>query len=186
MGSQGGDTEQEVERTLRNTRRRYTVFYLQRNGGEASLEDVVDRVTEWENNGKRTAKRNSRRKSVYSSLYQRHLPKLMELGIITYDRNERTVSLTEAGERISLKVPTHDHDCRSFSRLFIGLGGLSAVVLAFGALEVVSDLFTYAVVSVSLTAVLVLASVQFYDYLSWREVFERKGPDYVVEVEEEL
>ncbi|WP_135535484.1 DUF7344 domain-containing protein [Halostella pelagica] len=186
MGAELEDMEVSMDRVkkeLRNSRRRYTLFYVKNNDGSASLDDVVDKITAWENNGEVPESKTSHRKSVYSSLYQRHLPRLVELGILSYNRENRTLSLTEVGEQISLKVATHDHDCRSFSKLFFALGILNAVILLLGGLKVVSPLAVFTWGSIIITVFLILALLQFYDYRSWKRAFENKGPDYVVEID---
>lgn len=177
--------KEEIKKALRNPRRRYTVYYVKNNGGEAALEEVVDGITKWEQNGRITANRTSQRKSVYSSLYQNHLPKLVDLEVISYDRSDRVLSLTEVGERLSLKFPTHDHDCRSFANLFLGVVSLHEIALLLGWLEWISYFFVFSASLLGFGIFIVVYYKQSKDYKSWKATFEQQGPDYIVEIEEE-
>jgi len=178
-------SKREIRKILRNPRRRYTIHYIKRNGGEAPLDEVVDKVTEWENNGTEVERSAPERKSVYSSLYQRHLPKLVDMGILSYDTVERKLALTDAGDRLVLQMPTERHDCRSFSSLFLGMGSLSTLVLVLAWVGQLPTSFMFTFLGVLLVVFLVLSSFQIREYNSWKQKFERKGPDYIVEIDDE-
>jgi hypothetical protein len=42
----------------------------------------------------------NKRQSVYVSLHQTHLPKLHELGIVTYDADSKAVTLSESAHEV--------------------------------------------------------------------------------------
>jgi hypothetical protein len=76
---------------LGNRRRRYVVFYLHEAGGPVHLEALAEQIAAWIEGV--PIERLSREvyQSVYVSLYQSHLPKLAEAGVIEYDEEEKHV-----------------------------------------------------------------------------------------------
>jgi hypothetical protein len=84
---------------LQNSRRRETIRCLQEMGGEAEFSDVVEAVAGREFDCEPHELEYDKRKTVYTSLYQTHLPKLQDAGIVEYDRRGGYVRLTDvAGE----------------------------------------------------------------------------------------
>jgi len=80
---------------LSNTRRRMVLYYLREYGAPASVQEIAERIAALENEIPPEELSRQQRKRVYVSLYQTHLPKLNEAGIIEYDDNEGMVSLTD-------------------------------------------------------------------------------------------
>jgi len=76
-------------------RRRELLRALDRVDGEASVGDLTAEIAAGEH-GEDAAARE--RKTVYVSLYQTHIPRLAEAGVLVYDAREKTVRLTERGE----------------------------------------------------------------------------------------
>lgn len=85
---------------LSNSRRRYVLYYLNQESGPIKLTDLAEHVAAWENEtdvdslGKKESKR------VYVSLYQTHIPKLAEAGLVEYDKEEGRVSLAPEATEI--------------------------------------------------------------------------------------
>ncbi|MFC6989123.1 hypothetical protein ACFQJD_11150 [Haloplanus sp. GCM10025708] len=91
--------EGEIHDVLRNDRRRLVLERLRNRGGSETVAELAEFVAAVEA-GTSPPPRNVRQ-SVYVSLHQTHLPKLDELGIVTYDPNEKTVSLAAGAERVA-------------------------------------------------------------------------------------
>jgi hypothetical protein len=96
VGSASGEPldEDTVFDILSNRRRRQIIYYLQEHGGEAPLREVANAVAGWEEGeapGDVTEKQSRR---VYVSLYQSHVPRLTEVGLVEHD-DSGTVRLTD-------------------------------------------------------------------------------------------
>lgn len=91
-------TKTEIFTVLKNPRRRKTLEYLEGNDGAADLGDLAESLAARENDIEVEALSSTQRKRVYISLYQVHLPKMDDLGVIEFDKHRGTIELTEAGE----------------------------------------------------------------------------------------
>lgn len=74
-------------------RRRLTLRYLRRNGPEASLSTLATRIAAHENAEPVDAVTSDQRKRVYIALYQSHLPKLDDAGVVDFDSRRGSVEL---------------------------------------------------------------------------------------------
>lgn len=82
---------------LQNSRRRALLKVLKDLGGDASLREVVRRITNLEGSGYDKGLS----KSIHISMLQTHLPKLERAGIIKYDEYTNTVHLHELSGEFS-------------------------------------------------------------------------------------
>jgi DNA-binding transcriptional ArsR family regulator len=87
--------EYEIHTILANPRRREALRELGSRPGTITVRELADVIAESES-GSSPAPSNVR-DSVYISLHQTHLPKLHELGIVDYDRENRSVELLTPG-----------------------------------------------------------------------------------------
>lgn len=95
-GSMSPDLVFEI---LSNTRRRMMLYYLSQNEGQATIQELAEQIAALENDVPVDELRRRQRKRVYVSLYQTHVPKLEDSGIVEYDDESGEVRLTErAGE----------------------------------------------------------------------------------------
>lgn len=81
----------EAYDVLQNDRRRRVLERLGEEVGGARLDDLADGLATTE--ADESPPPDGLRESVYNSLHQTHLPKLEGLGLVTYDRERKTVSL---------------------------------------------------------------------------------------------
>jgi len=88
-------SKDELFQILSNSRRRYIIYYLSQGGNELSLKSLATKIAAVESDVSESDITSDERQRVYISLYQTHLPKLEEAGIVTYDEDERTVALTD-------------------------------------------------------------------------------------------
>ncbi|AEH24903.1 DUF7344 domain-containing protein [Pyrococcus yayanosii] len=82
---------------LGNDRRTWIIEFLQKNGKEAEISELVDYITKIEGN---TSRRH--RKSVYVSLVQTHLPKLKREGIVEIKRG--TIRLLQVPDDVNAYI----------------------------------------------------------------------------------
>ena len=76
-------------------RRRELLRIVDRAGGEMTVGDITNELA-IDEYGENAAARE--RKTVYVSLHQTHIPRLVEAGVLSHDGREKTVRLTERAE----------------------------------------------------------------------------------------
>jgi hypothetical protein len=94
--------ENEVYDILRNERRRNVLRLLTDRGDGTTIGDLADRIAEQESG--ESPPPGDTRQSVYVSLHQTHLPKLANLGVVDYDREERTVELQPVADEVVARL----------------------------------------------------------------------------------
>jgi hypothetical protein len=88
-------SKDELFQILSNSRRRYIIYYLARADEPVSLNRLATKIAATESDTSESEVTSEERQRVYISLYQTHLPKLEQSGIVTYDEDERIVSLID-------------------------------------------------------------------------------------------
>lgn len=154
----GEATEPSVDvifEVLKNERRRRVIEYLREHDEPAVLGDVAEHIAALENDKDEAAITYAERKRVYVGLYQCHLPKMDDMGIVNFNRARGRIELTEQAPHL---VPYLDgpESGRKWYRYYgsIVLGGLGLYGLALTEL-----LPTTATVQVALVAVLLAVAV---------------------------
>ncbi|WP_199174946.1 DUF7344 domain-containing protein [Halegenticoccus soli] len=84
---------------LQNQRRRRVLKYMQGREGPVDMRDVAEQVAAWEHDTTVEALTSDERQRVYIALYQSHLPKLDEKGILEYNQSRGLVERTPLAER---------------------------------------------------------------------------------------
>lgn len=80
---------------LKNQRRRRVLRYLEEESETVDLGTLAEELAAEENDKSPRALSSSERKRVYISLYQCHLPKLDDAGVIDFESNRGTISRTD-------------------------------------------------------------------------------------------
>lgn len=124
-----------VFRLLSNPRRRYVLYYLREQGGQARLEELTRSLAAWETDKSPAELEDADEKRVYVSLYQTHVPKLEEHGVVEYDTDSTVVSLTDAASQIDQYL-TVDRSALPWQAAYVVLATLAVVVTALVSLEV--------------------------------------------------
>lgn len=93
-------SKDELFHLLQNQRRRRVLLYLQDTDGEVSMRDIAEQVAAWENDTTVAALGSNERQRVYIALYQSHLPKLDDAGVLTYDQQRGIVSRTQLADQL--------------------------------------------------------------------------------------
>jgi hypothetical protein len=119
--------EDTVFDILSNRRRRQIIYYLQEHGGEAPLREVANAVAGWEEDETPDNVTEKQSRRVYVSLYQSHVPRLSEVGLIEQD-DTGVIRLTD---RIRLLDPyLNPHDEGPTWQVYYLAVGLAGVLLA--------------------------------------------------------
>ena len=86
---------------LRNSRRRRALRYLfTTDDRTATVGELSEHIASIENDTDTTLITSKQRKRVYIGLYQTHLPKLADLGMIEYERGRGIVTLLRRAEQV--------------------------------------------------------------------------------------
>lgn len=132
MATQKQDTLEagQIHDILRNDRRRLAIKCLRENSGQLTVRDLSEDVATRET-GESPAPRDKRR-SVYVSLHQTHLPKLDDLDIVRYDTDSKEVELRDRATEVTTYmevVPRYGITWAEYY-LILGLLGFGTVLSA--------------------------------------------------------
>ncbi|WP_458189729.1 DUF7344 domain-containing protein [Haladaptatus sp. NG-WS-4] len=97
---------------LQTQRRRFALRYLKDTDGPVEMRDIAEQVAAWENNTTVRALSSNQRQRVYIALYQSHLPKLDNEGIIEYNKSRGVVERGPLADQFDpyLDLPGDDTD----------------------------------------------------------------------------
>jgi DNA-binding transcriptional ArsR family regulator len=137
MSQTNGELSRDlVFEILSNPRRRFTIYYLRQRGEAVDLQELAAQVAAWENEVPVDELTKQERKRVYVSLYQTHIPKLADAGIISYDQDEGTVELTENARQVRGYLTSDGDQQFPWHLYYVGLATLSTLFLLGVALQV--------------------------------------------------
>ncbi|MFC4553065.1 MULTISPECIES: DUF7344 domain-containing protein [Halorussus] len=145
---------------LKNRRRRYALHYLRRAEETVQLSELAEQVAAWENDTTIDAISAAERKRVYTALYQSHLPKLDDAGIVDYNQNRGIVELSGAAEQLDVYLDLDAKPDIAWSNWYLGLavggiGLLSAAWLGLPPAALMGDVLVAALIVVAYAAVAV-------------------------------
>ena len=131
----------EVYDILSNARRRFVIYFLRDRGESVELSELSDRVAAWENDVPVEELTDQQVKRVYVSLYQTHIPKLEETGIVEYDSDSGMVSLTQEVSTLDAYLPDEGGREVPWRAIYLGLAvvGLVAYGIATAAQGAISQ-----------------------------------------------
>jgi len=93
-------TRDRIFDILSSPRRRYVLYFLRTEPNPIQLTDLAEHVAAWENDTTVEELSTQQRKRVYVSLYQTHLPKLAETGLVNYDEESGDVAIAARASEI--------------------------------------------------------------------------------------
>jgi hypothetical protein len=93
---------------LKNQRRRHVLEYLYEADGAVSLSEVAEQIAAWENDKEVRQISSSERKRVYVGLYQCHLPKMDDVGVISFNKPRGIIELGENAKGLYKYLDTDD------------------------------------------------------------------------------
>lgn len=144
-------SEDQIYHLLQNERRRKILRYLHNVNDQVAMRDIAEQVAAWENDTTVQALASKERQRVYISLYQSHLPKLDEKGVIEYDQSRGTVRKFARAETLyNYLEPTRSNDDKEdktkddatpWKRYYLGASGIGATALTGMMLGVVPFTF---------------------------------------------
>lgn len=93
-------SKSEIFELLSAERRQEVLKYLDNNDGRADLGELAEHVAGLECGCDPGQLSSQQRKRAYVGLYQCHLPKMADAGVIDYDSNRGTIALNERSVRL--------------------------------------------------------------------------------------
>ena len=135
---------------LKNQRRRHVLRYL-REHETTTLSDLAEHVAALENDKDVRELTSSERKRVYVGLYQCHLPRMSDAGVIEFDSDRGRIELRDTADQLDEYLDVDDGPARPWHLYQLGLavaGGATYVgsALLLGATAVPSLLVVPALV----------------------------------------
>lgn len=143
---------------LSSARRRRLLYHLHRRGGEADLRELARDVAADETG---TPVGEDVEKRLYISLYQTHVPKLEEAGLVVYDADERRVSLTERIDALR-EVMDGDRSNRRWIRPYALLAAFGVILASLSMLSLAPVDASW-IAAIIATLLVVLTIVQYYN-----------------------
>lgn len=135
---------------ISNARRRFVLSRVSRGDGPVELSVLAEELAAWENDTTVERLPAQARKSVYVSLYQTHVPKLDDAGLVEYDVDSGTVSLSEDADVLDRHLAPSTDRPRwyvYYTALAAANGALIAAVV--GGLVALSQMAVGAIVTAS-------------------------------------
>lgn len=134
-------TKEMIFDLLRNQRRRYVLHYLDTHNEIIRLGELAEALARWEHEDDTEEVYISHRdrKRAYVSLYQTHLPKLDDAGVIKYNQPRGTIELGPMYRDIRAYLHYSDTAPVVWHRLYTGSAVLSLSLL--GLIQVIPGVF---------------------------------------------
>ena len=153
---------------LQTERRRSVIEYLRDaetdDDGHVWMRDIAEQVAAWENDTSVAQLSSTERQRVYIPLYQNHLPKLDEAGVIEYNQSRGTVTPTDRVDELAEYLDDPDaatgDDAAddAWYNYYLGASGVGAVMLGGAALSLLPGFL----VAVTILALFSTVSVSQY------------------------
>ncbi len=127
-------SDDDVFEILYSRFRREILAYLKEQDGTSTVSDLAEHIAAKENETTIQQLSSYQRKRAYIGLYQNHLPKMDDLGVVEYDKNRGTVRLRKCASQ--LEPYLRDADDSGLSRITLGGSVVLATVISLGVLNV--------------------------------------------------
>ncbi len=115
---------------LKNRRRRQVLAYLLETEETVTLGELAERIAAWENNTEIAALSSDQRKRVYVALYQTHLPKMDDAGIVDYDQDRGLITLADNADLLVMYLDTENRYRDRWDRWYASLSVVGAALVA--------------------------------------------------------
>ncbi|MFP8957280.1 ArsR family transcriptional regulator [Natrialbaceae archaeon A-CW3] len=161
---------------LKNRRRREVLTYLLDAEETVTLGELAEQIAAWENDTDVNALSSDQRKRVYVALYQTHLPKMDDAGIVDYDQDRGLITLSDNADLLVMYLDTDTHQRDRWDRWYAAVSLLGAAILAAAALGVpgFAALPIAALAGVIVAVFLVLSAVHVFVNHRVQQVVEQK------------
>ena len=158
-GDDGRLSKDVIFELLKNRRRREVLTYLLETDGTVTLGELAEQIAAWENDTTVNALSSDQRKRVYVALYQTHLPKMDDAGIIEYDQDRGLIELSDNADLLMMYLDTDTHRTDRWDRWYavVSVVGAAVVTAAYLGVPPLTIVPTSAVAGVVVGAFLALS-----------------------------
>jgi len=146
-------SQDDVFELLSSPRRRYVLYHLRETKDPIELTTLAEQVAAWENETSVEEITEQERKRVYVSLYQTHIPRLDEAGVVSYDKDTGMVMLQPDADAIDTYLKSSDDDL-PWQWVYLGLAATSTVLLGLA----VANVLFFEGISEALVAAFIVAA----------------------------
>lgn len=148
---------------LSNPRRRFVLHYLSSQSDSIPLRELADEVARWETGDETLSPQ--QRKRVYVSLYQTHIPRLADAGMIEFDSESGLVELRDRAMEIDKYVKNQSDDRRwPIYYIVVGLLGIAIYLVSLTGVRPIVTEFVATILVIGL----LFGVATFHLYHSWR------------------
>lgn len=125
-----GDTiDRETAFAILQNRRRREVFHNLRSiNGQVPLGDLATDIAAEENDSDASSVTSKERKRVYVGLYQFHLPKMDNIGVVDFNKDRGLVELTDAGREMLKRHDRRVQEDRPWAWLYLAAAGAGFIL----------------------------------------------------------
>lgn len=123
-------SQDDLYEILANERRRYVLHELRETDESVEIGPLARRLAAWERDKPVDMVTAAERKSAYTALQQRHLPKMMEAGLVTFDSRSGTVHQSYPLSSLDVYAEVVPGTDVAWSQYYIGLAAVSGVIVA--------------------------------------------------------
>jgi hypothetical protein len=151
---------------LKNERRRRVIDHLKDAEGPVQLGDVAEEIAAMENDKTVAEISYAERKRVYVGLYQCHLPKMDDMGVIDFNQARGLIELTDSASELDPYIDGPPAESRPWYRYYAGVLTLGVVLQGLALVPTV-PLSTAMVLPVVLIALGVTSALHAMDELEF-------------------
>lgn len=122
-------SKDDVFGILQNQRRRYALKYLLTEDRRVSLGELAEQIAAWENDKGLDEITYSERKRVYVGLYQCHLPKMDDVGVVDFNRDRGHVDPRPGAARYAQYLDWTDDEQDAAGATPVGFAAVGVAAL---------------------------------------------------------
>lgn len=152
---------------LSSPRRRFVLHYLRSESDTIALTALADEVAAWEYETPVEELTDQERKRAYVSLYQTHVPKLADAGIVEYDQDSGAVTLAARADVVDAYLPRTQERKIPWEFVYPSLT-VVCVVLFVAALAEIGPLVSFSTTMAGILILLLFGITSFIHLVSVR------------------
>lgn len=166
--SQEEISQDDIFDLLSNPRRRFVINYLLREDRPVGIQELSRELATWEFEVEPEELTDQQEKRIYVALYQTHVPKLEEAGVVDYDADASLIELTDAATQLQPYVDDAPARDRPWPWYYLAVTAVGAVLFAGAqfAAGPLAALSPFQVGVVTAGALVALAMYHYYETLS--------------------